>query len=97
MPEDISRINVRTGENSALLMAIYKTEEVADKFFEMEAQHLHEIIDFHGPVMELKNTPAEVPDCRGFEGAPMEGEEEIDAYHSDCNPYANFGWINLKA
>jgi len=42
-----------------LLMAIYKTEEMAekaremaDKFFKMEAQHLHEIIDFHGPVME---------------------------------------------
>ena len=52
MPEDISRINVRTGENSALLMAINKTEEMADKFFKMEAQHLHEIIDFHGPFME---------------------------------------------
>ena len=59
MPEAISRTNVRTSENSTLLMAIYKTEEMAekaremaDKFFKMEAQHLHEIIDFHGPVME---------------------------------------------
>jgi len=59
MPEAISRTNVRTGDNSTLLMAIYKTEEMAekaremaDKFFKMEAQHLHEIIDFHGPVME---------------------------------------------
>ena len=59
MAEAISRTNVRTGENSTLLMAIYKTEEMAekaremaDKFFKMEAQHLHEIIDFHGPVME---------------------------------------------
>jgi len=51
MPEAIRRTNVRTGENSTLLMAIYKTEEMADKFFKMEAQHLHEIIDFHGPVM----------------------------------------------
>jgi hypothetical protein len=59
MPEAISRTNVRTGENSTLLMAVYKTEEMAqearemaDKFFKLEAQHLHEIIDFHGPVME---------------------------------------------
>ena len=59
MPEAIIRTNVRTGENSTLLMAIYKTEEMAekaremaDKFFKLEAQHLHEIIDFHGPVME---------------------------------------------
>ena len=59
MPEAISRTNVRTGENSTLLMAIYKTEEMAeraremaDEFFKMEAQHLHEIIDFHGPVIE---------------------------------------------
>ena len=59
MPEVISRTNVRTGENSTLLMAVYETEEmaqeageVADKFFKMEAQHLHEIIDFHGPIME---------------------------------------------
>ena len=58
MPEAIRRTNVRTGENSTLLMAIYRTEEMAekaremaDKFFKMEAQHLHEIIDFHGPVM----------------------------------------------
>ncbi len=33
MPEAISRTNVRTGENSNLVMAIYKTEEMADKFF----------------------------------------------------------------
>ena len=59
MPEAISRTKVRTGENSTLLMAIYKTEEMAeraremaDEFFKMEAQHLHEIIDFHGPVIE---------------------------------------------
>ena len=59
MLEAISRTSVRTGENSTLLMAIYKTEEMAeraremaDNFFKMEAQHLHEIIDFHGPVME---------------------------------------------
>ena len=58
MPDAVNRTNVRTRENSALLMAIYKTEEsaekareIADKFFKMEAAHLHEIIDFHGPVM----------------------------------------------
>ena len=62
----------------------------------MEAQHLHEITDFHGPVME-KNTPAEVPNCGGFKGAPMVGKEEIDACHSDCKPCANLGWIYLKA
>ena len=59
MPEAISRTSVRTGENSTLLMAVYKTEElaeqareIADKFFKMEAEHLHDIIGFHGPVME---------------------------------------------
>ena len=45
----------------------------------------------------IKNTPAEVPNCGGFKGAPMIGEEEIDACHSDCKPYANFGRIYLKA
>ena len=59
MPHTISRTNVRTSENSTLLMAVYETEkmawearELADKFFKMEALHLHEIIDFHGPIIQ---------------------------------------------
>ena len=58
MPDAVNRSNVKTRENSTLLMAIYKTEEsaekareIADKFFKNEAAHLHEINDFHGPLL----------------------------------------------
>ena len=43
---------------SILLMATYETEEIADKakevverFFEMEAEHLHDVFAFHGEVL----------------------------------------------
>jgi len=59
MPEAASRTNIRTSETSTLLMAIYKSEEVAEnaremanKFFELQAEHLHEVIEFHGAVMD---------------------------------------------
>jgi hypothetical protein len=39
-------------------MATYETEEIADKakevverFFEMEAEHLHDVFAFHGEVL----------------------------------------------
>ena len=40
MPEAISRTNVRTGENSTLLMAIYKTEEMAQEARERQISFL---------------------------------------------------------
>ena len=59
MPEAASRTNIRTIETSTLLMAIYKSEELAEnaremanKFFELQAEHLHEVIEFHGAVMD---------------------------------------------
>ena len=59
MPQAISRTNVRTSADSTLLLAIYESEEIAEKaremantFFKMEAEHVREIIDFHGPVIE---------------------------------------------
>jgi hypothetical protein len=59
MPTAVSRTNVRTGSNSTLLMAVYETEkiaeearEAADKFFKMEAQHIHDVIEFHGEVLQ---------------------------------------------
>ena len=40
-------------------MAIYKSEELAEnaremanKFFKLQAEHLHEVIEFHGAVMD---------------------------------------------
>lgn len=59
MPEAASRTNIRTSETSTLLMAIYKSEklaenarEMANKFFKLQAEHLHEVIEFHGEVMD---------------------------------------------
>ena len=59
MPEATSRTNIRTSETSTLLMAIYKSEklaenarEMANKFFKLQAEHLHEVIKFHGAVMD---------------------------------------------
>ena len=41
-----------------MMMAVYKTEQfaekarnIADKFLEEQAQHLHDIIEFHGEVL----------------------------------------------
>ena len=59
MPTVLSRTIVRTAENAFLLMATYEKEETAieakktvEQFFKMQADHIHEIIDFHGPVKE---------------------------------------------
>ena len=59
MPYALSRTIVRTAENAFLLMATYEKEETAAKakkqveeFFRANDDHIHEIIDFHGPVME---------------------------------------------
>lgn len=59
MPAVLSRTIVRTAENAFLLMATYEKEETAteakekvEQFFKTQANHIHEIIDFHGPVME---------------------------------------------
>jgi hypothetical protein len=58
VPEVVSRKSIRTSEISILLMATYETEEIADKakevverFFEMEAEHLHDVFAFHGEVL----------------------------------------------
>ena len=59
MPNVLSRTIVRTAENAFLLMATYEKEETATEakekvgqFFKTQANHIHEIIDFHGPVIE---------------------------------------------
>ena len=44
-----------------------------------------------------KNTSAEVPYCGGFDGAPIVGEEEIDACKTICKPRANFFLLYQKA
>jgi len=56
-PDAISRTAIRTGPNSTMLIAIYETEELAEKAREIVNQytgktsHWHEIIDFHGEVI----------------------------------------------
>ena len=56
-PDAISRTSIRTGPNSTMLIAIYETEELAEKAREIVNQytskpsHFHEIIDFHGEVV----------------------------------------------
>ena len=57
-PPSLSRVAIRTGPNSTMLVAIYETEAVAEKarslankFLEKHAQHLHEVLDFHGEVI----------------------------------------------
>ena len=59
VPTVLSRTSIRTSDNSLLLLATYETEEKAEeakviieKFFEMLAHHVHEIIAFHGEVMD---------------------------------------------
>lgn len=58
MPLAVSRTMVRTASNSTLMMAVYDNEEIAEeakaavrKFFDVEAVHVHDIIEFHGEVM----------------------------------------------
>ena len=59
MPTAISRTLVKTAENSTLMVAVYETEEIAERareivenFFQMETQRIHDIIEFHGEVMK---------------------------------------------
>ena len=54
----LSRTSIRTSENSLLLLAIYESEEkaeeareVVDIFFKENAEHTHDLIVFHGQVM----------------------------------------------
>ena len=59
VPPVLSRKSIRTSETSILLLATYESERVADKakeivekFFEMEAKHIHEVFAFHGEVLD---------------------------------------------
>ena len=59
MPSVLSRTIARPAENASLLMATCEKEETAtqakekvEQFFKPQANHIHEIIDFHGPVVE---------------------------------------------
>ena len=59
MPIAISRTLVKTAANSTLMVAVYETEEIAERareivenFFQMETQRIHDIIEFHGEVMK---------------------------------------------
>ncbi|NCW15987.1 MAG: hypothetical protein EBW38_12260 [Rhodobacteraceae bacterium] len=54
----LSRTSIRTSENSLLLLAIYESEEkaeearqVVDIFFQENTEHTHDLIVFHGEVM----------------------------------------------
>jgi len=54
----LSRTSIRTSANSLLLLAIYESEEkaeearqVVDIFFKENAEHTHDLIAFHGEVM----------------------------------------------
>ena len=56
-PEAISRTIIKTGPTSEMTIAFYETDDVAEKarslatkFLEKHAQHLHEVLDFHGEV-----------------------------------------------
>jgi hypothetical protein len=59
VPAVISRKSIRTSETSILLMATYETEEIAEKarevvekFFELAAEHIHDVFAFHGEVLD---------------------------------------------
>ena len=59
MPAVLSRKSIRTSETSILLLATYKSEKIADsakevveRFFEMEAKHIHDVFAFHGEVLD---------------------------------------------
>ena len=57
----LSRTSIRTSENSLLLLATYESENTAeearrlvDVFFKGNAPHIHDLIVFHGEVMNDK-------------------------------------------
>ena len=57
-PPALSRNTIRTGDTSVFYLATYETEELANegaaagkKFFQMEGQHIREVISFDGPVV----------------------------------------------
>ena len=56
-PPALSRVAIRTGPNSTMLIAIYETEEKAEEARQiaenLSGKHdaLHEVIDFHGEVI----------------------------------------------
>ena len=57
-PPALSRNTIRTGDTSVFYLATYETEELAiegaaagKKFFQMERQHIREVISFDGPVV----------------------------------------------
>ena len=54
----LSRTTIRTSESSLLLLAVYESEEkaeearqVVDIFFKENAEHTHDLIVFHGALM----------------------------------------------
>ena len=54
----LSRTSIRTSENSLLLLATYESEEKAEEarevvniFFKENTEHTHDLIVFHGEVM----------------------------------------------
>ena len=58
MPKAVSRTLVRTSPNSTLMMAVYESEEIAEsarevvqKFFDLESEHMHDVVELHGEVM----------------------------------------------
>ena len=58
MPKAVSRTLVRTSPNSTLMMAVYESEEMAEharevvqRFFELAAEHMHDVVELHGEVM----------------------------------------------
>ena len=49
---------MRTSPNSTLIRTMYESEDIAEQsrnvvksFFNLEVEHLHDIIEFHGEVM----------------------------------------------
>ena len=57
----LSRTSIRTSENSLLLLATYESENTAEEarrlvdiFFRGNAAHIHDLIVFHGEVMNDK-------------------------------------------
>ena len=60
MPKAVNRTLVKTLPNSSLMMAVYETEDIAEKariviqkFFNLKAEHMHEIIEFHGDLLRV--------------------------------------------
>ena len=58
MPKAVSRTLVRTSPNSTLMMAVYESEEIAErarevvqKFFDLASEHMHDVVELHGEVM----------------------------------------------